>query len=86
MTLRLPLRAIYEDIIDAEGHCICKFGNGTSITYADSQSLAAEIVERVNRTIPLALRDDQITEADVDTMLRVANDPNAPSGRYKRFK
>ena len=34
--------------------------------------------------LPLALRDTEITDADVEVMLRVARDKNATSGRYKR--
>jgi hypothetical protein len=34
--------------------------------------------------LPVALRDAEITERDVETMLRVARNKNATAGRYKR--
>ncbi|MBO0697399.1 MAG: hypothetical protein J2P46_03330 [Zavarzinella sp.] len=34
--------------------------------------------------LPVALRDTEITEGDVEAMLRVAQDKKAPAGRYKR--
>lgn len=34
--------------------------------------------------LPLALRETEITEADVEVLLRIARDKNAESGRYKR--
>ena len=34
--------------------------------------------------LPLALRETEITEADVKAMLRIARDKNAASGRYRR--
>jgi hypothetical protein len=34
--------------------------------------------------LPLALRDTEITEGDVEVLLRIARDKKAPSGRYKR--
>lgn len=41
--------------------------------------------EHTNKPIlPVALRDTEITEDDVATLLRIAGDKNAPAGRYKR--
>ena len=34
--------------------------------------------------LPLALQDTEITEGDIEVLLRVARDKNAPAGRYKR--
>ena len=34
--------------------------------------------------LPLALRETEITDSDVEVMLRVARDKKAESGRYKR--
>jgi predicted DNA-binding antitoxin AbrB/MazE fold protein len=34
--------------------------------------------------LPIALRETEITERDVETLLRVARDKNAGAGRYKR--
>lgn len=39
---------------------------------------------RPSPILPVAHRDTEITEGDVETMLRVARDKNAPSGRYRR--
>lgn len=35
--------------------------------------------------LPLALRDIEITQEDVETLLRVAKDKKAPAGRYRRI-
>lgn len=34
--------------------------------------------------LPVALRDNEITEADVETMLKIALDKDTPLGRIKR--
>jgi len=34
--------------------------------------------------LPFALQDTDITDRDVETLLRVARDKEAPAGRYKR--
>jgi len=34
--------------------------------------------------LPLALQDSEITEGDVEVLLRVAKDKHAQAGRYKR--
>lgn len=42
-------------------------------------------MEQKKPILPLALRETEITEADVETMLRVARDKRATAGRYKRI-
>ena len=34
--------------------------------------------------LPFALQDTEITDRDVETLLRVARDKDAPAGHYKR--
>lgn len=51
----------------------------------DSTATCAEVSPPNQEPIlPLALREVELTEADVATLLRVAQDKNAASGRYKR--
>lgn len=41
-------------------------------------------IDQKKPILPLALRETEITETDVEVMLRVARDKQATSGRYKR--
>lgn len=45
-----------------------------------------EFVPKVTQVtvLPRALQDAAITDRDVETLLRVARDKQAPAGRYKR--
>ena len=36
------------------------------------------------KILPIALQESQLTDKDIEVMLRIAHDKNANSGRYKR--
>ena len=43
----------------------------------------AEVVKKIP-ILPVALQDDEITEGDFNLLVRIAEDPNAPTGRLRR--
>jgi hypothetical protein len=46
---------------------------------------SAAPTEGKKSNLPLALREEEISEKDVEVLLRVARDKNAASGRYRRM-
>lgn len=53
---------------------------------ADNDCSAETVASQEKPVLPLALRDIEITQGDVETLLRVAKDKKAPAGRYRRIQ
>ena len=72
--------------MDADNKPTCEEVRPFACTIPHTQGKEESVMNNDQKKpiLPLALRDTEITDADVEVMLRVARDKNATSGRYKR--